>query len=390
MKVIFVFHDSERNNGANHSMMDVIDYISIHNGVEPLLIFPKLKGSAIDYATKQGYQVYTCRYGRWDFPNSFKGLKKTQYFIKWFVKLILTVPTYYTLKKLIRENDTKLIYTNTYAVFLGAWLNKKTGIPHIWHIREFGKEDHNFKLIFGDKVLYKYLNDYTNRIVFISQSISAKYLPYISEKDKCFVLYNDIAEPLCNRKARWSDTETIRILIAGTLQEGKGQLEAIKAVKLLKETYALTRFKLYIAGTPKGEYFQKLNDYVLDNNLIQYVEFCGYVSEMTALREKMHIGVVASSSEAFGRVTVEGMLSGMLMIGADAAGTSELITDGLNGYLYPLHKHEKLAEILFQSCMNIPKTREVATTGCKMASEKFAQYRTSEAIGKIINKLCKK
>ena len=48
----------------------------------------------------------------------------------------------------------------------------------------------------------------------------------------------------------------------------------------------------------------------------------------------MDIALVASCSEAFGRVTVEAMLAGMLVIGADVAGTSELICDGVNGILY--------------------------------------------------------
>ena len=46
------------------------------------------------------------------------------------------------------------------------------------------------------------------------------------------------------------------------------------------------------------------------------------------------IVLVCSKSEAFGRVTIEGMFSGRPVIGARSAATAELIKDGVNGLLY--------------------------------------------------------
>lgn len=42
-KVIFLFHDAEKNNGATHSMMDVIDYLYEKKDIMPILAFPKKK-----------------------------------------------------------------------------------------------------------------------------------------------------------------------------------------------------------------------------------------------------------------------------------------------------------------------------------------------------------
>ena len=47
------------------------------------------------------------------------------------------------------------------------------------------------------------------------------------------------------------------------------------------------------------------------------------------------VALMCSSSEAFGRTTVEAMKLGRPVIGADAGGTAELVRDGWNGLLYP-------------------------------------------------------
>ena len=158
MKVLFIFHDSERNNGANRSMMDIIDYLAKNNGVEPYIVFPQKHGSAIDYAREQNYHVILLRYGRWDFPVAKQGLKRLQYAVKWFTKLLITPYAYLKLETEIRKEGIQLLYTNTYTTFLGAWLSHGYKMPHVWHIREFGREDHNFKLVFGEKTLYRRLN----------------------------------------------------------------------------------------------------------------------------------------------------------------------------------------------------------------------------------------
>ena len=83
----------------------------------------------------------------------------------------------------IKKQNIKVVYTNAYTIFMGCWLKRRCKISHIWHIREFGKEDHNFKIMFGEKILYRYMNFYADKIIFISKSISEKYLPMIEKKN---------------------------------------------------------------------------------------------------------------------------------------------------------------------------------------------------------------
>lgn len=73
--------------------------------------------------------------------------------------------------------------------------------------------------------------------------------------------------------------------------------------------------------------------YIAKEDLSKQVIYLGLVKDMNKLREKMNVGIVASEMEGFGRVTIDGMLSGMIMIGRNIGGTGELIQDNINGII---------------------------------------------------------
>ena len=61
----------------------------------------------------------------------------------------------------------------------------------------------------------------------------------------------------------------------------------------------------------------------------------------------MDVFVHASiSPEPFGQVVVEAMLAGVPVVAAAAGGRAEILTDGVNGLLYPAGDVEALAEAL--------------------------------------------
>ena len=306
-KVLFLFHECGRNDGASHSMMDIIDYLAL-NGVKPVIAFPSNDGTMIDYAKKKGYEVIKLNYCKWTMPMIIKDKGLLKYALINFYKLLPTIKSYFYLKKKIKKDNIKIVYTNTYTIFLGSLLKKRCNIYHIWHIREFGNEDHKLKIIIGDKKFIKYMNLYTDKIIFISKSLRNKYIDKIKDKKKVTVLYNDFP-PInnLNPNKRWKNTKILNILIAGTIQEGKGQLEAVKAIEIVINEYNNKNIRLYIAGRPNGKYYRDVKEYIEKHNLNEYVIFAGFIDNMNSFREKMHLGVVCSKSEAFGRITIEGM-----------------------------------------------------------------------------------
>lgn len=116
----------------------------------------------------------------------------------------------------------------------------------------------------------------------------------------------------------------------------------------------------------------------------EYVYFDGFIKDVNTYRKNMDIGIVSSSNEAFGRVTVEGMLSNMAIIGANAAGTSELILNNKTGLLYELHNVLDLADKIEFLCSNRNTLKTLAELGFKYAQENFTRSKAAEEIYSII------
>lgn len=64
------------------------------------------------------------------------------------------------------------------------------------------------------------------------------------------------------------------------------------------------------------------------------VTYFGYQLKVAEFLKQADIAFTCSKSEAFGRITVEAMMSGCLAVGANCAGTAELIRNGETGLLF--------------------------------------------------------
>ena len=112
-------------------------------------------------------------------------------------------------------------------------------------------------------------------------------------------------------------------------------------------------------------------------NMENKVKFLGYQKDVTPFLNESDIFCMCTRWEAFGRTTVEAMLSGNLVIGANTAGTKDLINDGVTGILYEQGNAEDLCEKMVSVINNKSKSKEIAKSGRQymfdnMSSEKNA------------------
>ncbi len=94
--------------------------------------------------------------------------------------------------------------------------------------------------------------------------------------------------------------------------------------------------------------------------------------------------LVCSKSEAFGRVTIEGMKSGRVVIASNTGAGSELIEDGKNGYLFSPEDAETLAQIVEQ-IYHSSAIKAISQAGQEFANHHFSLERHAQEINKIIN-----
>jgi len=250
--------------------------------------------------------------------------------LKGIGKFILSVLNAVYLYYLMRKKGIDIVHSNSSVIFLGAYLSFLLRKPHIWHIREFGVEDYSIRYYFGDKYFHYLLKK--SYSIGISKSIFEKRLSEIDDGRK-IQMYNGIiwSKDLIRKKIN-TFGEDIYFGVVGAIMRSKNQWEALKAFDLFQAKYPKSKL-IFVGGEYEKSYSKKLRNYIKKNN-INNVTFTGFVVDVNEFYNQIDVLIMSSHNEALGRVTIEAMSQSVLVIGYDNAGTSEIIKNNYNGFLY--------------------------------------------------------
>jgi phosphatidylinositol alpha-1,6-mannosyltransferase len=141
-----------------------------------------------------------------------------------------------------------------------------------------------------------------------------------------------------------SNGDGLHIICVGRLIERKGQRHLIQAVKqLVDRGVDLT---LELVGTGDSEHTYRMQVYHL--GLSDIVQFAGYVprEEIPEFYRRANIFVLPSINEGMSVATLEAMASGLPVVVSDTPGTTELVENGINGFIYTWGDVEKLVSII--------------------------------------------
>jgi len=124
----------------------------------------------------------------------------------------------------------------------------------------------------------------------------------------------------------------LRILFLGNVIERKGLHILLKAIKPQHSAFSLD-----VVGslTSEPEYAYETHRYLLVHGLSSAVHFHGPLDHEPLIEKfrQAHVLVVPSTYEGFGIAYLEGMAFGLPAIGTTAGGASEIISDGVDGFL---------------------------------------------------------
>ena len=305
-----------------------------------------------------------------------------------YLDAFITSVQYYCDKKnqkADQKGKIQIVHINTSCSYVGAQAALLENIPFVWHIREFLEEDQE-RCIWNNKKGYSLIGE-ANRVVAISDSIYQKYKKLLPEAD-IVTIYNGIDSDdfYIDHKDLFSGNG-INLAIVGSINRSKGQDQAIKACEILIEE-GIDNINLRIAGK-ESEYVNFLRNYVGSKNLDKWIQFIGPQSDIKQLYRDTDIVLMCSQSEAFGRVTVEAMMSGCLVIGANSGGTMELVSDNETGLLYTSGDYSDLAAKIRLALKYPDRMRDIAKQGqSKMLNEMTAQnnaFRINELYREIVS-----
>ena len=343
MKIALIASDNNATSGAFLSMTNLALQLN-QLGVETIIVIPPDgpfvgPGDGEAILKEKGLRYYVVPSISWVVPGWFPSSMLVSL---GQAKRILKNKVYAReLTKILKAEHVDLVHINTSYSYFGAFAAKRAGIPYVWHIREFLEEDQGNRFYFP-----RYSHRLMSRaslVIAISNSIYEKYSKVIT-KEKIKVIYNGIDTEQFYMPGRhiFKDSQ-ITLCYVGGLSELKGTDDLIEACRLLNAQGYKDSYRLLIAGRGNEAYEvqlrDRINQYELDN-----IEMLGFRTDVPQVMEQADVSIVTSRCEAFGRVTVEAMLTGNLVLGADSAGTKELLQDGKFGVLYECGNPESIKE----------------------------------------------
>lgn len=377
MKVCYVTHLPNLT-GASQSLLDLLRALE-GTEVEPVVLLNR-HGPLEDELNARGVPNTVIR-----FANE---LKKDDSRLHTMRKDALNAHAKAQVKAFLQAQGVELVHNNSMFVGLGMECAKELRIPYIAHIRDYVEEDHGLRLE-HPKAQSRRVQE-ANAAIAVSKTLAgvaeqkygAPVTGIVPLYDGIDVARYDIAQE--DRKRPLSG-DVVELLLAGRIAPGKGQLDAAKAVAKLNEEDP--NYHLTIVGSVGSEaYAEELDAYNKDLP-DGWVTIKSFVDDLKQLRAETDIALVCSSHEAMGRVTIESLLSGCLVIGANGGATPELLAEG-RGLLYEPGDIEGLAEAIRTTASLSPEAvTKTVQNGRIFAQNEFALEKYAASILELYHRV---
>jgi len=249
------------------------------------------------------------------------------------------------LNKYISQNGIDLVYANTTAVLLGAWLANKNNIKHIWHVHEIIEKP---KFLF--LAIQWIMMHYTTTIICVSKAVQdhwSKNNPLILSKMQ--VVYNGIGPVEKSTEANFKTQyqipeEAIVIGMAGRVHFWKGQQYFLQiATQLLnRSTENNLTAPLYFIITgdafPGYEYLvDEIQNFIKNNQLEDRIFYTGFEHDMDKFYSSIDLLILPSQlPDPLPTVVLEAMQYGIPVVATAQGGALEMIAENETGIFIPM------------------------------------------------------
>jgi glycosyltransferase involved in cell wall biosynthesis len=254
---------------------------------------------------------------------------------------IIMLLNVYKLSRIIKKYKINIIHARSRAPAWSAYFAaKKMGIPFVttfhgtYSIQNKLKKKYNSIMVKSDRVIAisRFINNHIlsnynidkDKIVTIHRGINIERFNYLKVADERLIsLLNIFNIP----------EDSFVVLLPGRITRWKGHILLIEAIFKLQRSDIICLF----VGDSQGrnKYYAELEKILDKSKLKNNFRIIPNQSDMATIYKLADV-VVSSSldPEAFGRVIVEAQAMGRPTISANHGGGSEIIIDGLTGWLF--------------------------------------------------------
>ena len=290
------------------------------------------------------------------------------------------------------SRDYSLIYANTQkAMVVGAIISFVTGKPLVYHLHDILSSEHFSKA--NRQLAVLFANQFASLIIANSKATKTAFVKAGGKEKLIEIVYNgfDLAryrpQDYDRQLRRELNLEGQHYLVGNfsRMSPWKGQHILIEAL-----TYCPQVTAILVGDALFGEhqYVEELHQRVKQLGLEGRVHFLGFRSDISQLMSMCDLIVHTSTApEPFGRVIAEAMLCGKPIVATAAGGATELIENGVTGWLTPPGDASKLGETI-NRCRQQPEvTKEIARSGKIVASRRFNLSNIEQQIKYLLDRV---
>ena len=253
-----------------------------------------------------------------------------------------------------------------------------------------------FKKLFENRIAHYIIKKAANRsdAVFAPTETAKEYLRNIGVSKHIKVLptgvdFDDyqVSQTEVNElEQEYKSDDEVLLLSVSRLSKEKNLYFLMEALLYIKENTDLN-FKCLIAGD--GSEKNNLEQYIIDNQLTDYVELIGTVDhqEISKYYNLADLFIFASKSETQGMVLLEAMAGATPVVAVRSSGIDDVIKNGYNGY-----KVSEDIEVWSEKVIKLMRSQELleemSHNAYQYAQDNSTEEMAKEAVGvynKVIN-----
>ena len=351
MKVLFLSHSSAVENlgGAELSLLHLIDEWRRRDpGVEFSVVAREPAGLLQPELSRRLVAHRTVPFDSWVLPQT----RTIPHHVVDIAEVNSDAVAF--LIRVLTEERPDVVVTNTIVSPWAALAAKYLGIPHVWFVHEYGDLDHGLNFELGRDATWEDIGGLSDLVITNSLAVR-RHVDRWMPGSKVMVAYPVIdlehARSLAlsgavavAAVAERSPSDPLRVVTVGRLAESKGQWRLLRAVARLRDRGV--HIVVELVGRDEGEEADAVKALVVELGLGSQVTLTGETENPFAFMARADVGVTASDSEAFGRVTVEYMALGKPVVATGTGASAELVTHGVTGFLVDRDAPEELVAAL--------------------------------------------
>ncbi len=217
---------------------------------------------------------------------------------------------------------------------------------------------------FTDLLITINKEDYNSAQDFYAKQVA--YVPGVGVDTHKFVASEGAREKI--RKELAIDEDTTVLLSVGELIPRKNHIEVLKALKIMKDQGMLVspesdervepKYKIRYLIAGRGRIAAELRDIIKTMGLSDYVKMLGFRRDVADVFAASDIYVFPSHQEGLPVALMEAMSVGLPVICSKIRGNTDLIEDGVGGYLFDSKDEQTLVLALKRSLADMPTVRE--------------------------------